>query len=302
MSHNIDLCIVIPTFNRKKQLAILLEQLKTQQVVGLKCATIVVVDGSKDGTIELLSLKFPDIIVILGDGNWWFTRSLNEGCKYAIDKLNSKLILTLNDDVQLPDNYLKEIIRNYNESDRNSIIGSSSYSLTKPRMITFSGFSRENIFSLKYYKYIASYTYMEPGKLTSIVSSVTLPTRGLLVPAIIMKEVNYLDEKTFPQYASDYDFVLRAAKKGANIFVSYDAYVYEDMKLTSQGNPRLAKSFYAYVKNIFFNKFSSDYFPNRIIMAWRFGVKVLFPLYFLTAIIAIPYIYSKYKFRVNKNL
>jgi len=302
MSSTTSLCIVIPTFNRKRQLSVLLRQLKTQKLKDIDFKIVVVVDGSKDGTFELLASEFPEVAVVRGNGNWWFTRSLNEGCKYAIDVLHAKLILTLNDDVQIPENYLQAMIRNYSESDGNSIIGSSSFSLTEPRMITFAGFSGENLLYLKYYRYVQPYSYMEPGQLTGIATSVTLPTRGLLVPADVMKSINYLDEKTFPQYASDYDFVLRAAKKGVQIFISYDAYVFEDMKLTSQGNPRLSKNFVEYLRNIFLNRFSANYFPNRIIMAWRFGLKVLFPVYFVTALISIPYVYVKYKLFLNKKM
>ncbi len=300
--NNSDLCIVIPTFNRKKQLSVLLHQLKLQQLVRFDYKTVVVVDGSKDGTLEMLSSEFPEVVIIHGDGNWWFTRSLNEGCKYAVEVIKAKLVLTLNDDVQLPSNYLHEITRSYFECEKNSIVGSSSYSLSIPRMMTFSGFSSENLLSLKYYKYVKSYTYMEPGKLKGIAPSITLPTRGLLIPATILKDANYLDEKTFPQYASDYDLVLRIAKKGVKVYVSYDAYVFEDMKLTSQGNPRLSKSLKEYLKNIFFNKYSSNYFFNRLIMSWRFGIKALFPLYFITAFIAVPYIYIKYRYFLNKKI
>lgn len=301
--HSLDLCVVVPTFNRKNELATLLKQFKQQYVKGIEFKIVVVVDGSTDGTLDLLSSEFPEVIVVKGDGNWWFTRSLNEGCKYAVEVLRSKLILTINDDVQIPDNYLETILGNYYKSDPNSIIGSSSYSVTSPRIITFSGFKKQNRLRLKYYKYIPSFTYMEPGELKGIVTTVTLPTRGMLVPSGIMKSINYLDEKTFPQYNSDYDFVLRAAKKGVKIYVSYDAYVFENMQLTSSGNPRLTKSFKKYLHNIFFNKYSSNYFFNQLNMAWRFGIKLLFPYYFLITLAVIPYVYIKYKYSsLNKKI
>jgi len=296
-----DLSIVIPTFNRKQPLSILLNQFKGQKITGIEYKIVVVVDGSTDGTLEMLSSEFPEVFVVKGSGNWWFTKSMNEGCKYAVEVLKSKLILTINDDVQISENYLSQIIRNYNECGPESIIGSSSYSATEPRMITFSGIKSENRLKLKYHKYIPSYTYKNPADLKGVVPSVTLPTRGVLLSAEMMKKLNYLDEVTFPQYSSDYDFVLRAAKNGAKIYVSYDAYLFENMQMTSGGNPRLAKNFRSYLNNIFFNKYSSNYFFNQTTMVWRHGIKLLFPYYLLILIAVIPYVYIKYKYSSLNN-
>jgi GT2 family glycosyltransferase len=294
-----DVCIVIPTFNRKKQLCLLLTQLMQQKVNNIVYKIVVVVDGSTDGTYEVLSSEFPAVDVVKGDGNWWFTRSMNEGCKYAVNHLNPKLILTLNDDVQVPDNFLSEMLRNYYQSEENSIIGASSYSLSKPTMITFGGIERKNPITLKYYKYIAPYTPMEPGKLKGLKPSVTLPTRGMLISTYLIKKLNYLEEELFPQYSSDYDLVLRGSRLGYKVYISYDAYVYEDMDLTSSGNARLSKSFKDYIKNIFTNKYSSSYFFKDVHMAWRFGIKPLFPLYFLLILATVPYVYLKYKYKLK---
>ena len=150
---NTYLCIVIPTFNRKEQLFQLLSQLQKQKLSNVHFGIVVVVDGSTDGTTEMLRSDFPTVSVVQGDGNWWFTRSMNEGCKYAIDQLNATLILTSNDDLVLPDDhYLQNILKNYTDCGGNCVIGSAAYSLTKPRMITFSGLVSQSIFTLKNHK------------------------------------------------------------------------------------------------------------------------------------------------------
>ncbi len=302
MLNNIDLCVVIPTFNRKKQLSALLYQFKQQKLKDIRFKIVVAVDGSTDGTIELLQTEFPDVEIVKGNGNWWFTRSMNEGCKYAIEKLKAPLILMINDDVQIPIEYVQKMMDNYRECGPNCVIGSSSYSAVQPHVITFSGIKSKNSWTLKYFKYIDSYTPKEPGILTGVAPSITLPTRGLLISSSLLKSVGYMDEKHLPQYGSDYDLVFNAAKKGAKIFVSYDAYLLEHMELTSSGNPRLVKNFGSFLKNIFFNKYSSNYFFKDIRMAWRHGMKLLYPFYFIRILSAIPYIYVKYKYLLNKKV
>ena len=300
---NLDLCVVIPTFNRKKQLLELLIQLKQQKTAQLKIGIVVVVDGSTDGTLEMLHADFPEVFVVKGDGNWWFTRSMNEGCKYAVEVLGAKLIITSNDDLVLAnDEYFLRIHKNFVECGGNCVIGSVAYSLKEPRMITFSGIEKQSKLTLKNYNYIRPYTVIKPETMNGLKPSVTLSTRGMLIESSILKKINYLDEKTFPQYASDYDVVLRAGKAGAKIYVTYDAYIFENMDLTSSGNPRLTKSLRHYLYNIFFNKYSSNYFFNFLNMSWRFGLKILFPLYLINAILSIGYVYVKYKFYLNKRI
>lgn len=302
MVNSTDLCIVIPTFNRKKQLSALLGQFQKQQVKDIQFKIVVVVDGSTDGTYELLETEFSDVHVVRGSGNWWFTRSMNEGCKYAVEQLHAKLILMINDDVQIPDHYLQSFINNYQTCGANSVIGSCSYSASKPHVITFSGLKNRNIWRFQKYKYMESYTPKEPGELKGVAPSVTLPTRGLLIPSKLLKEIGYMDEKHFPQYASDHDVVYRAAEKGASVFVSYDAYLFEHMELTSGGNARLAKSLGHFLKNIFTNKYSSNYFFKDARMTWRHWPKLLFPYYILRILLAMPFIYVKYKFVINKKM
>lgn len=296
------LSIVIPTFNRKDQLSILLKQLQSQKVADLSISTVVVVDGSTDGTYEMLASDFSNVHVVGGDGNWWFTRSINEGCKYAVKELRSDYILTINDDIQVPIDYLQKMIQNYRACDSTSVIGSCSYSLTKPHMITFAGFSGISPLTLRYKKYIQPFTKMEPGDKKGLVTSVTLPTRSLFISAHVLSKINYFDERNFPQYGSDYDMVFRAAKNGSKIYISYDAYVFENMDTTSQGNPRLTKSWKDYLKNVFFNKYSSNYYRNQLVISWRFGYKILFPLYVFVNIVSVPYVYIKYKYFLNKKI
>ena len=59
---------VIPTFNRKDYLAQVLSDLRVQEVENVEFKTVVVVDGSNDGTQEMLSSKFPEVDVV--EGRW----------------------------------------------------------------------------------------------------------------------------------------------------------------------------------------------------------------------------------------
>ena len=100
-----SLAIIIPTFNRKTYLSNLLNQINNLSHSDFDLYIIVVVDESTDTTIAMLSSDFPQVHIVKGTGDWWYTRSINEGLAY-IKNLNIDYVLTLNDDILLKNDFL----------------------------------------------------------------------------------------------------------------------------------------------------------------------------------------------------
>ena len=150
--------IIIPTFNRKNCLEILLHQLKNQIDDKLAIEIIVVVDGSTDGTEEMLEKGFPDAFIVIGTGNWWYTKSMNEGFKYA-RKLKPDYVLTLNDDIEIEHNYIKTLIDDFYKINEDCILGSISLTHEKPQLIT--GVGNRKIIKWRF-KSIPYYKFLEP--------------------------------------------------------------------------------------------------------------------------------------------
>ncbi|HZG23054.1 MAG TPA: glycosyltransferase, partial [Chitinophagaceae bacterium] len=100
---NIRLAIVIAVHNRKNTTLQCLQQLARQTFQDF--SIIVVDDGSADGTSAAIRQFFPSVTVINGTGNWWWTRSVNEGIRYALDQHASHVLL-LNDDTYFTSDYL----------------------------------------------------------------------------------------------------------------------------------------------------------------------------------------------------
>ncbi len=107
LSNRDILCIVIPVDNRKEFTHQCLLSLYNQ--TNKNFFVVVINDGSTDGTGKMIKDKFPDIILINGDGNLWWTKAINIGIKYAL-KYNAKYILTLNDDTVLKEDYIEKMI------------------------------------------------------------------------------------------------------------------------------------------------------------------------------------------------
>ena len=245
---------IIPTFNRatslKKILGCLQQQVFRQQPVDL--LPVVVVDGSTDGTLEMLAQEFPAAAIVHGDGNYWYTRSINEGIK-AARQLGCNFILTLNDDITFPPDYVDTLVSDYFASGPGSVIGSVSLSAGEPCLITFSGVSRVNLV-LKEFNYIPKFSPVKEATLSGLKPSAVLSGRGILYPAEIFDRFGLYDEKLV-QYGSETDFTYTASRNGVPVMISYNARVYENIKLTSAGAVFNNPSVNALVKS-FKNKYS----------------------------------------------
>lgn len=245
---------------------------------GYSLEIVCVVDGSTDGTLQMLEQDFPSVHVVKGSGNWWYTRSMNEGFRYAVKALSPDFVLTLNDDIALKNNYLKALLEAYQQVGRDCLMGSVSLSLESPHVITFSGTRAEDKFPYSWKPYITFMSVVEPATLQGVKPSRELPGRGILIPVKILTELNYFDED-FPQYHSDFDFCLRAAKKKYPIYVSYQAILYSHVMKTSNSSTYKKITTVKFLKNLF-NPYSRKHIGQNARYVWRHKPKYLFPYFY----------------------
>lgn len=104
--------IIIPNFNGKellqKNLPSVINAVKFYDKSG---EIIVVDDGSNDGSVEYIREKFPKVKVIPLKKNHGFSFSCNIGAKES----NDDVILFLNNDVEVKDNFIEPLIETINQ-------------------------------------------------------------------------------------------------------------------------------------------------------------------------------------------
>lgn len=289
-----QLTIIIPTHNRKSELESLLLQLYDFFSQHEAINVIVIVDGSKDGTLEMMANKFPDVHVVHGDGSWWYTKSMNEGFKYACKFIDTDFFLTLNDDVYLAEDYIIEVLKISQEIDNETIVGSFGLTIKKPHRVVFSGNRYKNKILSLYSQHLPFLSEVNPRELSGMYSSITLPGRGVLIPSSILEALNGFDEN-FKQYHSDGDFALRAKKKGYKVKINWDMKIFISLEQTSDTTSYLNKSFLVLLKS-YFNPVSRNYLPDKARYIWRHSYKILFPFKFiLFLLLSIKNIYLKTK-------
>ncbi|NJO90891.1 MAG: glycosyltransferase family 2 protein [Chloroflexia bacterium] len=146
----LNLSILIPVFNgldfTKKCLADLENVSQTINNELIKLNTIVIDDGSKDGTSEWINKNYPYVHVLKGNGNLWWSGGINAGIRFALENLDSNYFLLWNNDIKPNENYFQHIFDFIQDRPECSIFCSSIYFLDKPDTLISTGgyFNRKN--------------------------------------------------------------------------------------------------------------------------------------------------------------
>lgn len=231
MSKSNVYAIVIPIYNRlqvtKEGLKYIMAAVTNYTRSSSKPAAIEVIvvdDGSTDGSKEWIGLHYPQIRIIVGTGDLWWTGSVNFGISYALNRFqNLKGIILQNDDVALDPDWLIKYVRDI-EKNPNALIGCATSTLESKDRILYGGrqmhpwFAREKKINHLQHRDSLSENYTTP--------SFDLYGRGLYIPKSVFEEVGLFDQERF-KHRGDMDIPLRAKKKGYKLLVSYGAIVYE---------------------------------------------------------------------------
>jgi GT2 family glycosyltransferase len=213
--------IVIPVYNRKSVTRDCLLSLKRQSSRDFKI--IVIDDGSTDGTSQMISYEFPEVILLKGDGELWWTGAVNKGIRYVLENCySSDYVLMLNDDLIVPIDYIESIER-LATIFPDTLVGSVILDIRDQDTI-LSGGSRINWITAK--RWILDTEKKRSLFPTGYYNDVsTLTGRGVLIPTKVFRDIGLYNERHYKHYG-DVEFPKRAAKAGYKLIVSYDAIVY----------------------------------------------------------------------------
>ncbi|MEN8249994.1 MAG: glycosyltransferase family 2 protein [Bacteroidota bacterium] len=220
------IAFVIPVHNRleynKECLQILEKQKETLFFSSNDIEIIVVDDGSTDGTGEWIRENRKDVIVLQGDGNLWYSGSMNLGMKYAIENFDSDFIMVWENDIFPVDDYFNQLQYILNDWDGKTLICSKLYYRVQPDKI----FGMGGTFDIKTgRKSLIGRTQTDGPEYQKDIEVDWFLGQGVLIHKDIISKVGYLDEKNFPQYHADVDYSLRAKEAG------YTNMVFQKLKL-----------------------------------------------------------------------
>lgn len=245
-------------------------------------------DGSTDNTSAILTDQYPEVKLLHGNGNLWWTGATNECIRYILNHAGpDDFVVTLNNDLELDEDYLQQMLHAiHTKSD--SIFMSASYDIKNKNTLIEPG-RRMNWLIAKAIK-------INPSKynFTGLAEVTHAPGRGTVFPVEVFNKVGLFDFDKFPHYAADYDLTHRAKKSGYSIFINYDAKLYSHVEKTGLTGFRQKKNLSGLIGYL-----SNIKSPACLRYRWRYAINNCPPLFFPTFIIldAIFIIGSYFKSR-----
>ena len=195
------LYILLPIHNRKLITEKFIQCLKMQSEQNYQL--ILIDDGSIDGTDEMVLKNIPNTKVIYGDGNLWWAGSLQKGYDFLKNKdlqINDKVLL-INDDTEFTNDFLT---KGCSLVDSNPKILLKSWSVDKYNNQRSDGYIHFEQCGLIF-------------KDTDKKSANCISTRGVFLNAKDFIDIGGFMPKKLPHYLSDYEWAIRAHKKGYSI-------------------------------------------------------------------------------------
>jgi GT2 family glycosyltransferase len=224
--------------------------------------TIVVDDGSTDGSDAYIKSHHPGIILLKGTGNLWWSGSVNLGVRYALDK-NADYVCLINNDNTFQNDFLSILVETAREKGAMAVCSKVFYK--DSRVVFFAGGIRNKWGELV----MLDGKDREKYNIERIVEWTT--GMGVLINSRVFKNIGFFDEKNFPHYYGDSDFGLRMTAQGYKIHYQPHSVIYNDYHSTGfsfySGKPSdLFRGFFSVksVSNIkichrFYQKHASKY-------------------------------------------
>jgi len=249
--------VLLPVFNRleytKKCLASFYRQRHTNFQI------ILVDSDSTDGTREYVRSHFPEVIIIHGTNEWWWTRAMQEGLQLALKLAKTgDYVLEMNNDCVFEPGYLNQLLKT-SQKYRKSIVGSMCVSIDDPSYVVEAGIRIHWPTGLVWGVAPAISTQKEYFQKMEVVDKLdALPGKGTLIPIKVFLDLGGYAVKELPHYIADYELTNRAKRAGYTLLVDTRAIVGHWWKATGISSSEWNRKSYKSAWNLLFGRKSMN--------------------------------------------
>lgn len=209
--------VLVAVHGRREITRRFLEALKRQSVSDFKI--VLVDDGSSDGTGEMLGRDFPEVQILRGNGNLWWTGSMRKGVDWILERAAPEdYVICANNDQIPKEDAIETLVRESRENG-DAIVGSISRDFSDPAKLYDAAFS----WNWKTNRYVRV-PVRDHGRIRKGVDVLTC--RFTIVPSEVLRRFKF-EPDLFPHYLGDYDFFLTVKRAGYPLVLAYDSIVYD---------------------------------------------------------------------------
>ncbi|QYF84822.1 glycosyltransferase [Brevibacterium sp. PAMC21349] len=165
---------------------------------------VLVDDGSTDGTSKMVMKYLPDTTIIQGNGNLWWGGALHEAYKWICKNADTDdYVMISNDDVDIDSNYINLALAKLRGRDNVLVSGfgiskNTGEIMDAPIAWDFAKCSGKPVYS-------------------GVQNANCVSTRSLFMKVGTLNFVGGFHPVLLPHYASDYEWTIRAVRKGCVI-------------------------------------------------------------------------------------
>jgi GT2 family glycosyltransferase len=274
--------LVFPIFNKleytKKGLSYIYSCFDAKGSGIIPLDIVITDDGSSDGSYDWITANYPNINLLKGNGNLWWSGGINKAVHYALNHLENEYVLLWNNDIRPDKTYFSNLFEILKNNEPGTIVCSKIYIEHQKEVVLSMG----GIFNPVSGDYMLNgYGQKDSSSLNKPVVVDWFPGMGTSIHRKIFDVVGFFDEKKFPQYHGDSDYGLRARKAGFKITAYPQLKIWNDRTNTGYSNDA---SFVIFIKSLFtlksnFNIFKDIAFYHRH-ATHIFAYKYLFKKYF----------------------
>lgn len=214
---NARIFILLPVHNRKEITRGFLACLQAQSMKDYHL--IVIDDGSSDGTAEMVKQVHANATLLHGNGSLWWAGALQRGLQWIKENeiREDKLVLIMNDDTKFEADFLATAETLLADQKRTLLLAQCHSQQTG--------------------ELIDAGIHVDWAKLSHEQAASTdqincLSTRGLFLRLSDLYEIGGFRPHLLPHYASDYEFTIRAHRKGFKLVSHPELKILSDQSAT----------------------------------------------------------------------
>lgn len=210
-----------------------------QKKADIPFEVIVVDDASSDGSVDFLDSHFPEVKVLINPSNSGFSYTCNQGIKAA----QNDLVMLLNSDVALEEDYFDRLWRYFDRPDTFGVMGQIINSKGKTedtaRMMAFQGLK----FKATHFYYSANPEQWTP--------TAYLSGANALIDREKLLTLGGFDEIFSPFYVEDVDLSFRAWRLGWKCYYDHRAICHHEVSSTTKKHHTKKKLYPVLYRNKF---------------------------------------------------